>query len=106
MAELTLLLPPALGLDGPIDVETIMPNGLADYARHCDWTLARAQARSGDRIAIAAYLGRGDRFDRAVADFAAAYADVNQRDHKTLLEAITAGRVEAVEGIKLIDSSA
>jgi hypothetical protein len=53
------------------------------YARLCGWTLARAHARSGDRFAIAAYLGKSDRFDQAVADFATTYADQNDRDHES-----------------------
>ena len=57
-----------------VDVETIRPSGLVVYAEVCGWTLARAHARSGDRIAIASYLGKGDVFDRALADFAVAYA--------------------------------
>jgi hypothetical protein len=81
------------------DVETILPRGLALYARACGWTLARAHARSGDRIAIASYLGGGDPFDRAVAEFAAAYADLNERDHRTLLQAVAEGRIAALEGV-------
>ena len=65
----------------------------------CAWVLARAHARSGDRIAIAAYLGAGDVFDRAVADFADAYAEQNQRDYDALREAVDSGRVAAVSGI-------
>ncbi len=61
------------------------------YGRACGWTLARAHARSGDRIAIASYLGKSDVFDRAVADFAIAYADQNERDYKTLTDAVGAG---------------
>jgi len=67
-----------------IDLETITCRGLAAYARACGWTLARAHARTGDRIAIAAYLGAGDNFDAAVAQFAAAYADLNEQDHRSL----------------------
>jgi uncharacterized protein (DUF2252 family) len=81
-----------------VDVETISPRGLLAYAGACGWTLARAHARSGDRIAIAAYLGKSDRFDRALADFAAAYADLTERDHRALREAVDASRVTAVEG--------
>ena len=65
------------------------------YARLCGWTLARAHARSGDRIAIAAYLGNSTKFDNALADFAATYADQNERDHAALADAVNAGRVEA-----------
>jgi uncharacterized protein (DUF2252 family) len=100
---------PASGLEGERDfyvrqlwdwkrsaeVERLSPQGLEVYARMCGWTLARAHARSGDRIAIAAYLGAGDAFDGAIAGFAEAYADCNERDHEALLAAIDSGRVEA-----------
>ena len=82
-----------------LNPETILPRGLARYAAACGWTLARAHARSGDRIAIASYLGASDKFDRAVAEFAAAYADVNERDHSALVAAIAAGTVTAVDGV-------
>jgi uncharacterized protein (DUF2252 family) len=82
-----------------IDVERIVPRGLATYAGWCAWSLARAHARSGDRIAIAAYLGGGDAFDRAVAEFSAAYADLNERDHAALAAAVREGRLVAVEGV-------
>ena len=65
----------------------------------CAWVLARAHARSGDRIAIAAYLGTGDVFDKAIADFSEAYAEQNQRDYDALREAVHDGRVEARSGI-------
>jgi uncharacterized protein (DUF2252 family) len=73
------------------DLETILPRGLELYAQACGWTLARAHARSGDRIAIAAYLGKGDVFDRAVADFAVAYADVNGTTRASKRLSATAG---------------
>jgi hypothetical protein len=57
------------------------PSALDIYARLCGWTLARGHARSGDRVAIAAYLGTGDAFDKAIAEFSTAYADQNQRDY-------------------------
>jgi uncharacterized protein (DUF2252 family) len=82
-----------------VDLETILPHGLVAYATACGWTLAHAHARSGDRIAIAAYLGAGERFDRAVAEFAAAYADLNERDHRNLKQAVANGRVSAREGV-------
>ncbi len=72
---------------------------MALYARLCGWTLARAHARSGDRIAIAAYLGGGDAFDRAIADFAEAYADQNERDYDALQAAAAAGRIEVRSGL-------
>jgi uncharacterized protein (DUF2252 family) len=81
------------------DVTEMPPTDLALYARLCASTLARAHARSGDPVAIAGYLGSSDTFDRAVADFAEAYADQNERDHAALLEAIAAGRVQAQQGL-------
>jgi uncharacterized protein DUF2252 len=68
---------------------------LAIYAGLCGWALARAHARSGDRVQIAAYLGKSDRFDGAVADFAAAYADQNEQDHEALCAAVESGRIVA-----------
>ncbi len=82
-----------------IEVENLGPGGLELYAEVCGWTLARAHARSGDRLAIAGYLGRGDGFDRAVADFAEAYADQSERDHAALCDAIESGRIEAVPDV-------
>ena len=67
------------------------PDGMAVYAGMCGWTLARAHARSGDRIAIAAYLGKSDAFDHAVADFAGRYADQNEPDHAALARNLAAG---------------
>jgi uncharacterized protein (DUF2252 family) len=81
------------------ELETIRPRGLSLYASACGWTLARAHARSGDRVAIAAYLGAGNTFDRAVADFAASYADLNERDHRELARAVADGTVAAVTGV-------
>jgi uncharacterized protein (DUF2252 family) len=78
-----------------LDIETMIPRGMRMYGELCGWTLARAHARSGDRIAIASYLGGSDVFDRAVADFAAAYADQNERDHRALVDAVAAGRITA-----------
>jgi hypothetical protein len=69
------------------------------YGALCGWTLARAHARSGDAIAIAAYLGGSDVFDQAIAQFAAAYADQNERDHDAVLEAVKAGRIVAEQGL-------
>ena len=78
-----------------LDIETMVPRGLRLYGELCGWTLARAHARSGDRIAIAAYLGGSDIFDRAITEFAAVYADQNERDHKSLLAAVASGRIAA-----------
>jgi uncharacterized protein (DUF2252 family) len=77
-----------------IDVETLPPEGLAIYGRVCGWTLARAHARSGDRIAIGAYLGKGDAFDNAIADFSERYADQNELDYAALANAAKSGRIE------------
>lgn len=82
-----------------IDVETIGARGLATYAGWCAWSLARAHARSGDRIAIASYLGRSDGFDRSIAEFSAAYADLNARDHAALAKAVEDKRIVALEGV-------
>jgi uncharacterized protein (DUF2252 family) len=78
-----------------VDIETMIPRGMRLYGELCGWTLARAHARSGDRIAIAAYLGGSDVFDRAITEFAAAYADQNERDHKSLVAAVASGRIAA-----------
>jgi uncharacterized protein (DUF2252 family) len=80
-------------------VESMSPTGLNLYAGLCGWTLARAHARSGDAVAIAAYLGDGDKFDRAVTDFAESYATQNERDFAAFTEAIRSGRLEAVQDI-------
>jgi uncharacterized protein (DUF2252 family) len=78
-----------------LDIETMVPRGMRLYGELCGWTLARAHARSGDRIAIAAYLGGSDVFDRAITEFATAYADQNERDHKSLVAAVASGRIAA-----------
>ncbi|WP_329120870.1 DUF2252 domain-containing protein [Streptomyces sp. NBC_01353] len=77
--------------------ETMNPRRMEAFGELCGVTLARAHARSGDRIAIAAYLGGGDSFDRALATFAEAYADQNERDHQALLDAVSTGRLPAEE---------
>jgi uncharacterized protein (DUF2252 family) len=76
-------------------IEAMTAAGMRAYGELCGWTLARAHARSGDRIAIAAYLGQSAVFDQAIAEFAAAYADQNERDHQALTAAVTSGRVTA-----------
>jgi uncharacterized protein (DUF2252 family) len=80
-------------------VEEMIPPGLQFYAQLCGWTLARAHARAGDRIAIAAYLGKSTKFDNAIADFAESYADQNERDHAALADAVKAQKVEAQTGV-------
>jgi uncharacterized protein (DUF2252 family) len=84
---------------GSAEIELMDTSGLEAYGRICGWTLARAHARSGDRIAIASYLGGGDAFDRAMASFAETYADQNDRDYRALQEAAASGRVRATAGI-------
>ena len=84
---------------GSADVDTMPVNLMTMYSRVCGATLARAHARSGDRIAIAAYLGTSDTFDRAIADFSTAYADQNERDHQALVDAVASGRLEARTGL-------
>ena len=83
---------------GGVDVEMMDVEGSAGYARLCGATLARAHARWGDRIAIASYLGKSDTFDQAIADFAASYADQNQRDYESLVAAVESGRLQATPG--------
>ncbi|MBG0567154.1 DUF2252 domain-containing protein [Actinoplanes aureus] len=80
-------------------VEVMDPPGMQAYAELCGWTLARAHARGGDRIAIAAYLGDNDRFERALAQFAEFYADQSERDHATFTAAVDEGRISAQTGI-------
>ena len=72
---------------------------MAGYASVCGWTLAKAHARSGDAIAIAAYLGTSDAFDKAMAEFAESYADQNERDYEALKAAVADGRVVAQAGV-------
>jgi uncharacterized protein (DUF2252 family) len=84
---------------GSAEIEQMNPQGLAAYGRLCGWTLARAHARSGDRIAIAAYLGRGSSFDRAIVQFSSAYAEQNERDYKALSKAVKAGKITAQTGL-------
>ncbi len=82
-----------------VDIETMKPSGLRIYGEICGWALARAHACSGDRIAIAAYLGGSDAFDQAITQFAAAYADQNERDHQALVDAVNSGRLTAERGV-------
>jgi uncharacterized protein (DUF2252 family) len=80
-------------------IEAARPPGAAAYGKVCGWTLARAHARSGDRIAISSYLGSGDVFDQATAAFAETYADQNQRDYDALKHAVESGRITARTGL-------
>jgi uncharacterized protein (DUF2252 family) len=80
-------------------IEAMIPQGMRFYARLCGWTLARAHARSGDRVALASYLGGSGRFDQAIADFAETYADQNERDYAALQAAVKDGKAEATTEI-------
>lgn len=82
-------------MKGEIDPAKLTPGGLGIYGALCGWTLARAHGRGGDEVAIAGYLGKADTFDHAISEFAVAYADVNDRDHKRLAAAADAGTVKA-----------
>ena len=84
---------------GGADVDNLLVPGATVYARICGATLARAHARWGDRIAVASYLGRGEAFDRAIADFSAAYADQNERDYAAFAAAVESGRLTAQTGV-------
>ncbi len=84
---------------GGVDVETFRVAGATLYGRLCGATLARAHARWGDRLAIASYLGKGNTFDRAIADFSSAYADQNERDYEAFAAAVASGRLAAETGV-------
>jgi uncharacterized protein (DUF2252 family) len=84
---------------GSADVDTMTARAMTAYSRMCGATLARAHARSGDRVAIASYLGKSEAFDNAIADFSSAYADQNERDYQALVEAVSSGRLVAETGL-------
>jgi len=84
---------------GSAIVDVMEPDAMLAYAHLCGATLAKAHARSGDAIAIASYLGKSDAFDRALADFAEAYADQNERDYDALKQAVESGRVKTETGL-------
>jgi uncharacterized protein (DUF2252 family) len=84
---------------GSAVIEQMTAKGMKLYGGLCGWTLARAHARSGDRIAIASYLGSGDVFDRAILEFSHAYAEQNARDYDELVQAVKAGRITAETGL-------
>ncbi|MDQ2671504.1 MAG: DUF2252 domain-containing protein [Actinomycetota bacterium] len=86
-------------MKGSANVEGMSPDELVIYAGLCGWALARAHARSGDRVQIAAYLGKSERFDGAIADFAEAYADQTEQDHAVLCAAVESGRVPTDESV-------
>jgi uncharacterized protein (DUF2252 family) len=84
---------------GSADIQGMTAEGMELWGLMCGWTLARGHARSGDRVAIASYLGKGDAFDRAIADLAVAYAEQNERDYSALQDAVASGRLPAETGI-------
>ena len=84
---------------GSAEIEQMIPKAMATYGTLCGWTLARAHARSGDRIAIAAYLGNGTSFDRALVEFSKAYAEQNERDYQALSAAVDSGSIAAQTGL-------
>ena len=84
---------------GSAEIEQMIPKAMAEYGKLCGWTLARAHARSGDRVAIAAYLGNSSSFDRAILEFSHAYAEQNERDYKALAAAVESGRIAAETGL-------
>ena len=84
---------------GSFEVEGAIPPGLTKYVGVCALALARSHARSGDRVAIASYLGNGPTFDRAIADFAETYADQNERDYEALKQAAASGRIKVESGL-------
>ena len=86
-------------MKGSAIVEDMSPTALGFYGQLCGWTLARAHARSGDPVSISEYLGDGDAFDRAIADFSKRYATQNERDYQEFVGAVRSGRLEAQEGV-------
>ena len=86
-------------MKGSAEIETMTPGDLALYAGLCGHSLARAHARSGDPVALAAYLGKKDRFDQALVEFSTRYADQNERDYQAFTEAIRSGRLPVLEGV-------
>ncbi len=84
---------------GSVEIDQMIPAGMTIYGRLCGATLARAHARSGDRIAIASYLGGGAKFDQAILEFSRAYADQNESDYKDLAKAVKSGRIAAETGV-------
>ncbi|MGO9853810.1 MAG: DUF2252 domain-containing protein [Acidimicrobiales bacterium] len=86
-------------MKGSAMVELMTPAILGLYGGICGWTLARAHARSGDPVVLAAYLGKSDKFDRSITDFSQRYADQTERDYQAFTEAIRMGRLEAIEGV-------
>src|SRR5262245_31565547 len=86
-------------MKGSANIEAMKPPALTFYAEICGWALARAHARTGDPVAIAAYLGKSDTFDRAITAFAKAYADQNEQDYARFTKAISADRIRSIDGV-------
>jgi hypothetical protein len=86
-------------MKGSAIVEAMAPATLTFYARACGDTLARAHARSGDPVALAAYLGSKDLFDQSITDFAERYAEQNEQDYRAFCDAVSSGRLEAVKDV-------
>ena len=86
-------------MKGSALVELMAPEAMAVYGKLCGWTLARAHARSGDPVAIAAYLGTDHDFDRSVTDFSRRYAEQNERDFAAFIDAVQTSRIEAAAGV-------
>src|SRR5207244_1537446 len=84
---------------GSAEIEQMGSETMTGYAGLCAWSLARAHARTGDPVAIAAYLGKGDAFDRAIAEFSEAYADQNESDYQALLRAEDTGQLSVLSGV-------
>jgi uncharacterized protein (DUF2252 family) len=84
---------------GSVEIDQLIADGMVIYGRLCGWTLARAHARSGDRVAIASYLGAANSFDRAILQFSQAYAEQNERDYARLVDAVKAGKITAQSGL-------
>ncbi len=84
---------------GSAEIDQMAPKGMATYGGLCGWTLARAHARTGDRIAIASYLGSSPTFDKAIVEFSKAYAEQNLRDYDALKQAVKSGRIVAETGL-------
>lgn len=82
-----------------VEIANLTPAAMTTYGRMCGWTLARAHARTGERVAIASYLGKSDAFERAVSSFAESYADQTEADHAALAQAVSSGRAQALVGV-------
>ena len=86
-------------MKGSVVVESMRPYGMNFYAGMCGWTLARAEARSGDPVAIAGYLGKSEKFEGSVTGFSERYADQNDRDYEAFADAVRSGRIQATDGV-------